>query len=204
VTISTYSARVQLYIVKDMNSRHLATTAVLAIFTVILSGCGGASNNANSNPSAADLTGSWEIVGTSTTNPGLVTVIDVTLSSAVGTNNSFTGSGMSFQSQPTFYPYDCQSVWIDNQNNPLMLTTTASQVTGTFTDGSAVFDFTGQTNGIGTTEAQFSGTYTSAAGNATACQGSGTFVGTYIANLPVSLAGNYVGSSGYLQERLFP
>jgi hypothetical protein len=182
----------------SMNVRHVATAAVLSLFAVILSGCNGASTSANNPPSNANLEGTWEIVSTSTTNPGVSTVIDVTLNGVVGTNNSFTGRGVSFQSQPTFDPYDCQSVWIDNQNNPLTLTTTGSQVTGTFTDGSAVFNFTGQASGVGTTQAQFSGTYTSAAGNSTACQGSGTVIGTYIANLPVSLAGNYVGSSGYL------
>ena len=178
--------------------KRIVLIGLLTMLATALSGCNGVSNNAKSNPSPADLAGSWEIVATSTTNSGVATVIDATLSGVAGTNNSFTGPGISFQSQPTFDPYDCESVWIDNQNDPLTLTTTASQVTGTFTDGNAVFNFIGQTSGIGTTQAQFSGTYTSAAGNSTACQGSGTFVGTYIANLPVSLAGNYAGSSGYL------
>jgi hypothetical protein len=170
----------------------------VGVLALILSGCNSASNNSNNQPSNAYLEGTWEIVSTSTTNPGLVTVIDVSLSEVSGTNNSFTGPGVSFQSQPSFYPYDCQSVWIDNQNNPLTLTTSGSQVTGTFTDGGAVFNFTGQVSGIGTAQAQFSGTYSSAAGNPTACQGSGTVTGTYIANQPVSLAGNYSGASGYL------
>lgn len=81
-----------------------------------------------------------------------------------------------------------------NQSDPLALTTSGSQVTGTFTDGSAVYNMTGQVSGQGTANVQFSGTYSSAAGNSTACQGSGTFIATQ----PVSLTGNYLGTSGYL------
>ena len=63
-----------------MNVSHVATAAVLSLFAVILSGCNGASTSANNPPSNANLEGTWEIVSTSTTNPGVSTVIDVILS----------------------------------------------------------------------------------------------------------------------------
>ncbi len=180
--------------VKSLLSARMSV--LVAILGVILSGCNSASNNnANNPPSNTNLEGKWEIVATSTTNPGVVSVIDVSVSSNVGPVGSFSGGAILFQSQPTFYPYDCQGVWTDNQNDPLTLTTNGSQVTGTLTDGSATFNLTGQVTGQGTSSVQFSGTYSSGAGNPTACQGSGTFVAS---QGTVSLTGNYLGTSGYL------
>lgn len=158
-------------------------TGLLTGLAAVLSGCNATSNNTNDDPPPnANLQGEWEIIATSTTNPGVVSVIDVVLGS---------GGAWSFQGKPTFYPYDCQSVLILDQNDPLTLTTSGSQVTGTLTDGTAVFNFTGQTSAQ-TPPQQFSGTYSSATGNSTSCQGDGTFIASH----PVSLTGNYLGTSG--------
>jgi hypothetical protein len=174
--------------------RTIVLMALLGLATV-LSSCGGGSSSTNNNPPPnANLEGNWEIVATSTTNPGVVSVIDVSLNSVGNPFGSFNGGAWSLQGQPTFYPYDCQGVLILDQNDPLAVTTSGSKVTGTLTDGSAVFNFTGQVSGQGTAGVQFSGTYSSAAGNSTTCQGDGTF----IASQAVSLTGNYLGTSGYL------
>jgi hypothetical protein len=167
---------------------------VVAILTAMLSGCNSVNNAAKNSPSNADIEGNWEIVATSTTNPGVVSVMDVTLTSNVGPFGSFSGAGWSFQGQPTFNPHDCQNVLIVDQNDPLALTTSGTQVTGTFTDGTAVYSITGQVSGQGTVNVQFSGTYSSATGNSTTCQGNGTFIATQA----VSLTGNYLGTSGFL------
>lgn len=179
----------------NLLSRTAIIATVFAFFTIVLSGCGGGgvSSTNNKPPANVGVPGEWEIIATSTTNPGVVSVIDVFLNSVVGPGNSFSGGAWSFQGHPTFNPYDCQGISIRDQNDPLTLTTNGSQVSGTFTDGSGVFNVTGQVSGQGTA-AQFSGTYSSAAGNPTACQGNGTFVATQ----PVWLTGNYLGTSGFL------
>lgn len=170
--------------------RRIVLMVLLGLATV-LSGCGGGSSSTNNNPPPIpSLEGNWEIIATSTSNPGVVSVIDVSLD---GNGTSFNGLAWSFQGHPTFNPYDCQGVSILDQKGPLTLTPNGSQLTGTFSDGSAVYNLTGQASGQGT-GVQFSGTYSSAAGNSTNCQGDGTFV----ASQPVWLTGNYVGTSGYL------
>src|SRR5580704_11895277 len=57
----------------------------ICLIALILTGCNGVSKNngVTSNP-VATLDGNWEFVATSTTNPGVATVIDVQLQSNVG------------------------------------------------------------------------------------------------------------------------
>src|ERR1700729_1025303 len=65
---------------------------------------------------------------------------------------SYSGSALSLQGQPTFSPYDCQGTFDLDQVDSLALTTTSDgvQVTGTFTDGSAVYNLTGTASGLTT------------------------------------------------------
>jgi hypothetical protein len=169
----------------------------ICLIALILTGCNGVSKNngVTSNP-VATLDGNWEFVATSTTNPGVATVIDVQLQSNVGPAGSYSGSALSLQGQPTFSPYDCQGTFDLDQVDSLALTTTSDgvQVTGTFTDGSAVYNLTGTASGQTTSTQTITGTYTSSAGTPTSCQGSGMFV----AHPGGWLTGNYLGTSGAL------
>jgi hypothetical protein len=171
----------------------------LAALLTVMVGCS-ALNNAlkkanGGNSTSYDLSGSWEIVATSTQNPGVISVVE--FNATQQGNGNITAPVQEFIfGTPATVLGNCFGVIPGNPQGSVTATVdnSKSNITGTFIEtspqgSSASFSIQAPL----ASNTTFSGNFTGATGNPTACADAGTFVATQTA----SLSGNYSGQLTY-------
>ena len=171
--------------------------SLAAVLTVMV-GCSALNNalkKANGNSTSYDLSGSWEIVATSTQNPGVLSVVE--FNATQQGNGNITAPVQEFIfGTPATVLGNCFGVIPGNPQGNVTATVdnSNSNITGSFTEtspqgGSASFAIQAPL----ASNTTFSGNFTGATGNSTACADAGTFVATQTA----SLSGTYSGQLTY-------
>jgi hypothetical protein len=169
----------------------------LAVVLTVMVGCSALDklkNGGSGSGAPFDLTGSWEVIATSTENPGVISVVEFNVAQGQGTisapaqefifGTSATVLGNCFGVIPG-NPQGSVNAQEDNSS--------ITNITGTFTEtgpqGSASFSIQAPLNSATT----FSGNFIGAASNPAACKDAGTFVATQTS----PLSGNYSGQLTY-------
>jgi hypothetical protein len=178
--------------------KKLALFVSLAALLTVMVGCSALNNalkKANGNSTSYDLSGSWEIVATSTENPGVLSVVE--FNATQQGNGNITAPVQEFIfGTPATVLGNCFGVIPGNPQGNVTATVenSNSNITGTFTEtspqgGSASFSIQAPL----ASNTTFSGNFIGATGNSTACADAGTFVATQTA----SLSGTYSGQLTY-------
>lgn len=181
--------------------KKLALFVSLAALLTVMVGCNALNNalkkagNGNGNSTSYDLSGSWEVVATSTQNQGVVSYVE--FNATQQGNGNITAPAQEFIfGTPATVLGNCFGVIPGNPQGNVSATVdnSSSNITGTFTEtspqgGSASFSIQAPL----ASNTTFSGNFIGATGNSTACADAGTFVATKTA----SLSGTYSGQLTY-------
>jgi hypothetical protein len=181
--------------------KKLALFVSLAALLTVMVGCSALNNalkkagNGNGNSTSYDLSGSWEVVATSTQNQGVVSYVE--FNATQQGNGNITAPAQEFIfGTPATVLGNCFGVIPGNPQGNVSATVdnSSSNITGTFTETSPTQDSASfSIQAPLASKTTFSGNFIGATTNSTACADAGTFVATKTS----SLSGNYSGQLTY-------
>lgn len=174
--------------------KKVALFVSLAVLLTVMVGCSALDKlNKSKNTTSFDLTGSWEVVATSTQTPGVVSYVEFNATQDSNGNISAPVQEFILGTSATNYA-NCLGVTPGNPQGNVTATVGSDNIQGTFTEtsstqGSASFSINAPLSSATT----FSGNYTPGNGAPPECVDIGTFVATKTS----SLSGNYSGQLTY-------
>jgi hypothetical protein len=177
--------------------KQLGLLVSLAVVLTIMVGCSALDKlkGKNSGGTTYDLTGSWEVVATSTENPGVISIVEFNAKQESNGDISAPVQEFIFGTSATVLG-NCLGVIPGNPQGNLTATednSSITNITGNFTEtgpgGSASFSVQAPL----TSATTFSGNFVGAASNPAACKDGGTFVATQTS----PLSGSYSGQLTY-------
>lgn len=169
----------------------------LAVVLTIMVGCSALDKlNKNKNGGgtpAFDLAGSWEVVASSTSNPGVISIVEFNVPQGSNGNISVPAQEFIFGTSATVLG-NCLGVIPGNPQGRVVATVGSDNIQGSFTETDPTGDTAGFIiNAPLTSATTFSGTYAPSGSVPPNCSDSGN----YVATKTTSLSGSYSGQLTY-------
>jgi hypothetical protein len=178
--------------------KKVALFVSLAAVLTIMVGCSALDKlnkdkNGGATPPAFDLAGSWEVVATSTSNPGVVSIVEFNVPQGTNGNISVPAQEGIWNTSATVLG-NCLGVIPGNPQGRVVATVGSDNIQGTFTETDPAGDTaTFVINAPLSSATTFSGTYGPSGPMPAGCSD----IGNYVATKTSSLSGNYAGPLTY-------